>query len=176
MVNYRFNIRSGLSEITANRNFQEACFDSIRDGNPLMFDVERTYMDEPDLRITCLEYILDAVSSADSTTHVDSELFENLAHPTIDLNQNLCHIPRDDNALSTCIPKIIESYIAISTLGYRLQNDAGYLDRTSAQSVASTGMRKNTRIFSRTQHAATIPDHDRMETNEIISRASRNFW
>jgi hypothetical protein len=142
MVNYRFNVRSGLSEITANRNFQEACFDSIRAGNPLMFDVEAAYPEYPDLRITCLEYILDAVSSADSSTYTDIELFENLAHPTIDLNQNLCHIPRDNNTLSTCIPKIIESYIAVSTHGYRLENNNGYLDRAGAQSVVSTGMRK----------------------------------
>jgi hypothetical protein len=147
MVKYKFDVKSELSEITANHNFQETCFDSIREGNPLMVDVKLIGIFGDTRQITCLEYILDAVSSADASNYIDSELFENLAHPTINLDQNLCHIPGEDNTVSTCIPKIVDSYIAVSNNGYRLTNpkDPGgnlLLDRQAGQKKASDAMRK----------------------------------
>jgi hypothetical protein len=127
MTNYIFDVYDSLTEITANRNFQSACFDSVRGGNPLTIHVTDKD-DKSEQEITCLEYILDAIANpSDVTPIVDDEFFENLA--TIDIRGTKCHIRRHDasgkyDTVATCMPKIIDAYSAVSKHGNFALDDA----------------------------------------------------
>ncbi|HPE06183.1 MAG TPA: hypothetical protein PLW50_00480 [Smithellaceae bacterium] len=131
MADYFFDVNKSLAEITANRDFQSACFDSIRGGNPLTVYVNSRSNEAYEQEITCLEYILDAiVDDPGSTPIIDDEFFENLA--TINIRDTTCHIHRrtstdngaiTTNEIATCMPKIIDAYSAVSKNG-----DFGLLD------------------------------------------------
>jgi hypothetical protein len=118
MARYSFDVRTSLGEITANHQFQEACFDSVRSGNTLMVPIH-----ELQTEITCLEYILDAVRSIDNE-YVDQDFFENLSHPGIDLNTG-CHAIDNDSSPTSCIPKVIDAYVAVSNNDFRMVRDLG---------------------------------------------------
>jgi len=116
MARYSFDVKKSLTEITANRPFQDACFDSIRSGNPLMFPI--TEYDGSGSEISCLEYILDAVRSIDNE-YVDEGFFENLSDPSIDLDTG-CHLIDNEDVPASCIPKVIDAYVAVSRNEFRL--------------------------------------------------------
>lgn len=144
MAQYIFDVRNDRGEITANHKFQEECFNSIRSGNPLMFPINKSG-DE----ITCLEYILDAViDSGSGTPYVDEDLFSNLAHPTINLDQNLCHEIDDSDTPSTCIPKIIDAYVSVSSGGFNFTRGTHgklyALDRLESRKKVSASMKQLT--------------------------------
>jgi len=118
---YHFKLNGGYSDITANHNFQTSCFDSIREGNPLMVPIEGS-LGSLGYEISCLEYILDAVIDSGGE-FVDEDLFGNLAHPTLDLTQNLCHTIDDSDVPFTCIPKVIDAYVSVSSNGFNTSRE-----------------------------------------------------
>jgi len=110
VVSYKFYTgERGFDAITADRKFHDTCLASIRDWNPMMIDIEEQHR-----QISCLEYILDALNYVDSHNTIDVGLFENLSRPDIDLTQTLCHDPLDDGTPATCIPKIVNGFVAAS--------------------------------------------------------------
>ena len=121
----KYNFRPKVDAITSKREFHDACFASIQNGDPIMVDVELPGIFGDANQITCMEYILDALSVAQSHNIIDVGIFENLALPSIDLNQNLCHDILDPGTLSTCIPKLVQGYTAISHSGKHLVENNG---------------------------------------------------
>jgi hypothetical protein len=116
---YSFDIKNSYSEITNNRDFIDGCFASIRDGNPLMYNVgdyHRRVNDPIGTEITCLEYIMDAIRESGGDTGVDVAIFDYLADPSINLEQQMCHVLGEGELHTTthCIPKIITAFQLIT--------------------------------------------------------------
>ena len=116
MVDYSFNVKS-MEDITLNKKFVNACLDSVRAGDPIQFEIKSDYT-LTTRSISCLDYILDAYG--DTSEYVDVGLFDELADPSIDLNNEYCSMFNPENrtaTATTCIPKIITAYSSMSRRG-----------------------------------------------------------
>ena len=137
MARYKF---PNVEAVTNNSEFINECFDSIRDGTPLI--VETT----EGLQLTCLEYLLDAViDSSSAEVRVRPEIFDQLA--TINLNAHFCHEILDtlESAPSTsCLPHVINAYVSVAKGGAtRFSGDGG--SKLANQALALNNVRNSMR-------------------------------
>lgn len=137
----KYDYTTAIENITNNPPFLNACFDSVRAGNPIMVDVST----DPELSISCLEYILDAVIvSNEKPTRVNLEIFEQLA--TIDLNAKLCHeigVIGNPSVVS-CLPHVMNAYVSATKKGVMNFSDgrgSKLVDQNAALKRVSNAMR-----------------------------------